>query len=56
MSEVYIALAKKYREVIFMKLKRNTKFEEESTPRFKIGIRNLTNFDTGTRKSQKFSF
>ena len=39
-----------------MKLKRDTKFGEESTPRFKIGIRNLTKFDLSTRKSQKFSF
>ena len=28
-----------------MKLKRDTKFVEESTHRFKIGIRNLTKFD-----------
>ena len=39
-----------------MKLKRDTKFGEESTPRFKIGIRNLTKFDPSTRESQKFSF
>ena len=39
-----------------MKLKRDTKFGEESTRRFKIGIRNLTNFDPSTRKSQKYSF
>ena len=38
-----------------MKLKRDTKFGEESTPRFKIGIMNLTNFDLSTRKSQRFS-
>ena len=38
-----------------MKLKRDTKFGEESTYRFKIGIRNLTNFDLSTRKSKKFS-
>ena len=37
-----------------MKLKRDTKFGEEPT-RFKIGIRNLTNFDLSTGKSQKFS-
>ena len=36
-----------------MKLKRDTKFGEESTCRFKIGIRNLTNFDLSTQKSQK---
>ena len=36
-----------------MKLKRDKKLGEESTCRFKIGIRNLTNFNLGTRKSQK---
>ena len=39
-----------------MKLKRDTKFGKESTCRFKIDIRNLTNFDLSTRESQKFSF
>ena len=39
-----------------MKLKRDTKFVEESTGSFKIGIRNLTQFDPSTQKSQKFSF
>ena len=38
-----------------MNLKKDTKFGEESTCRFKIGIRNLTNFDLSSRKSQKFS-
>ena len=42
-------------ELSFMKPKRNAKFGEESTCRFKIGIRNLTNFDPSTWKSQKFS-
>ena len=37
-----------------MKLKRDTKFGEELTYRFKIDIRNLTNFDLSTRESQKF--
>ena len=36
-----------------MKLKRDTKFGEESTCRFKVDIRNLTNFDLSTWKSQK---
>ena len=36
-----------------MKLKRDTKFGEKSTFRFKIGIRNLTKFDQSTRKSKK---
>ena len=39
-----------------MKLKRDTKFGEVVTFRFKIGIRNLTKFDPSTRKSQKISF
>ena len=39
-----------------MKLKRDTKFGEESTCSFKIGIRNLTKFDPSTKKSKKFSF
>ena len=34
-----------------MKLKRDTKFGEESTCHLKIDIRNLTNFDLYTRKS-----
>ena len=38
-----------------MKLKRGRKFGEESTCRLKIGIRNLSNFDLSTRKSQRFS-
>ena len=38
-----------------MKLKRNTKFGEESTSRFKIDIRSLTNFDLSTQKSHRFS-
>ena len=36
-----------------MKLKRDTKFGEESTRRLKIGISNLTNFDPSTRKVSK---
>ena len=39
-----------------MRLKRDTKFGEESTCRFKIGIRILTKFDLSSRKSQKFHF
>ena len=38
-----------------MKLKRDTKFGEEPTYRFKIDIRNLIDFDMRTRKSKKFS-
>ena len=38
-----------------MKLKSGKKLGEESTGRLKIGIRNLTNFDLSTQKSQRFS-
>ena len=38
-----------------MKLKRDIKFGEESTCRFKVDIRNLTNFDLSIQKSQRFS-
>ena len=38
-----------------MKVKRDTKFGEESTGRFKIVIRNLANFDLSTEKPQKLS-
>ena len=36
-----------------MKLKRDTKFGEELTCHFKTDMKNLTNFDLSTRKSQK---
>ena len=39
-----------------MKLKRDTKFGQESTCRFKIGTRNLTKFDLSTQMSQKLLF
>ena len=42
-------------ELSFMTLKRDRKFGEESTCRFKIDKRNLTDFDLSTQKSQKFS-
>ena len=38
-----------------MKLKGDTKFGEESTCCFKIGLRNLTDFDLSAQKSQRFS-
>ena len=38
----------------FMKLKRDTKFGEEMTCRFKIGIRNITNFDLSTQIFERF--
>ena len=39
-----------------MKMKNDAKFEEELTCHFKIGMRNLMNFDLSTWKSHKFSF
>ena len=42
-------------EFCVMAMKNDTKFEEESTCQFKIDMRNLTNFDPNTRKSQKFA-
>ena len=38
-----------------MTLKNDGKFKKELTCRFKIDIRNLTNFDSRTQKSQKFA-
>ena len=38
-----------------MTMKNEVKFEEELTCRFKIDMRNLTNFDSSTQQSQKFS-
>ena len=55
-QSIYCLTRKSTEESSFMKLKRDTKFGEESTCRFKIGIRNLTKFDPSTQKSQKLSF
>ena len=38
-----------------MTLKNDEKFEQELTCRFKIDARNLTNFNSSTRKSKKFA-
>ena len=38
-----------------MTLKSDAKFGEELTCRFKIDMKNLTNFDPSTWKSQKFA-
>ena len=43
-------------ELCVMRMKNDTKFEEELTFRFKVDLRNLTNFDPSTWKSQKVSF
>ena len=42
-------------ELCVMTMTNDTKFEEELTCRFKIDMRNLTNFDPNTQKSQKFA-
>ena len=42
-------------EIIVMTMKNGTKFGEELTCQFKIDMRNLTDFDPSTRKSQKFT-
>ena len=38
-----------------MTIKNDAKFETELTCHFKIDLRNLTNFDSSTQKSQKFA-
>ena len=42
-------------ELCFMTMNNDAKLEEELTCQFKIDMRNLTNFDQSTQKSQKFS-
>ena len=43
------------RELCFTTMKNDAKFEIELTCDFKIDMRNLTNFDSRTQKSQKFT-
>ena len=43
-------------EFCVMTMKNDAKFEEELTCQFKIDMRNLTNFDPSTRKSQNMHF
>ena len=43
-------------ELSVMTMKNDTKFQEELTCQFKTDMRNLTNFDPSTHKSQKFAF
>ena len=38
-----------------MTMKNDAKIEEELTCQFKIDLRNLTNLDPSTQKSQKFA-
>ena len=42
-------------ELCIMTMKNDAKFKEGLTRQFKIDMRNLTNFDPSTRKSQKFA-
>ena len=42
-------------ELCVVTLKNDAKFEEELTCRMKTDMRNLTNFDLSTGKSQKFA-
>ena len=54
--KVYKTSVKKgIEELCLMILKSDAKFEEELTCRFKIDMRNLTNFDLSARKAQKDS-
>ena len=41
-------------ELCVIRIKNDEKFEVDLTYQFKIDMRNLTNFDPSTRKSQKF--
>ena len=38
-----------------MRMKNDAKIEQEFTCQFKIGMSNLTDFDSSTQKSQKFA-
>ena len=42
-------------ELCVITMDNDAKIEEELTCQFKIDMRNLTNFDLSTRKSQKFA-
>ena len=39
-----------------MRMKNDTKFEDQLTCQFKIDLSNLMNFESSTQKSQKFEF
>ena len=42
-------------ELCVMTIKNNEKFEEELTCNLKTDMKNLTNFDSSTRKSKKIA-
>ena len=54
-SKIGILMGSSTEELSVMTMKNYAKFEEELTCHFKVHIRNLTNFDPSTWKSQKFS-
>ena len=41
-------------EFCVIRMKNDAKFEEDVTCKFKIDMRNLTNFDPSTQESRKF--
>ena len=43
------------KELCLVTMKNDAKFEEELICHLKIDMRNLTNFDSNTRKSKKFA-
>ena len=45
----------KFTEELCVMTMKNAKFEEELTCHFKSDMRNLTNFDSSTRKSKKIA-
>ena len=45
----------KFTREYVMTMKNDAKIEEKLTCQFKIDLRNLTNFDQSTQKSQKFA-
>ena len=53
-SRKYMSL-KLTKELYVMTTKNYAKFEKELTCQFKIDSKNLVNFDTSSRKSQKFA-
>ena len=42
-------------ELCVMTMRNDAKFEEELTCQFKIDMKNLTNFNPSSQKSQKFA-
>ena len=42
-------------ELCVIIMKNDAKFEEDLTCKFKTDMRNITNFDPSTQKSQKFA-